>query len=188
MNAILPPGATYFSDYINEETERFLVEKIDAQPWSNELRRRVQHYGYRYDYKARAVPRESYLGPMPQWLTALTDRLVKDGIFCANPDQVIINEYEAGQGIASHIDCVPCFAGTIVSLSLQSGCEMQFKSKVGMEKINKFLEPRSLVRLSGASRFDWMHGIPARKSDMLHNVRVARGRRISLTFRNIVVF
>jgi hypothetical protein len=32
----------------------FLAE-IDAQPWLGDLKCRVQHYGYRYDYQARGA-------------------------------------------------------------------------------------------------------------------------------------
>jgi hypothetical protein len=35
--------------------ETRLVDAIDAAPWINELRRRVQHYGWRYVYQGRGV-------------------------------------------------------------------------------------------------------------------------------------
>jgi alkylated DNA repair dioxygenase AlkB len=35
-------------------------------------------------------------------------------------NQTIVNEYRPGQGIAAHVDCVPCFGATILSLSLGS--------------------------------------------------------------------
>lgn len=120
------PGLAYVSEYITPQEEADLIRTIDAQPWITELKRRVQHYGYRYDYKARSVTPESYLGPLPEWLSSYADRLRADGFIPEPPDQVIVNEYRPGQGIAPHIDCVPCFTDTIVSLSLGSPCVMEF--------------------------------------------------------------
>ena len=44
------------------------------------------------------------------------------------PDQLIVNEYQPGQGISAHIDCEPCFKNTIVTVSLGSVYEMDFIS------------------------------------------------------------
>ena len=44
---------SYIPDYITAEQEEILLTTICAQAWSSELKRRVQHYGYKYDYKAR---------------------------------------------------------------------------------------------------------------------------------------
>ncbi|MBL8596335.1 MAG: alpha-ketoglutarate-dependent dioxygenase AlkB [Devosia sp.] len=109
---------------------RELLAQIGALPWRDDLRRRVQHYGYRYDYKARRVTRDSYLGPLPEWLATLVGGLSADGIFEAVPDQVIVNEYLPGQGIAAHVDCEPCFGDMIASLSLGSGCTMESRRSV----------------------------------------------------------
>ena len=32
---------------------------MDARPWLSDLKRRVQHYGYKYDYRARAIDHTS---------------------------------------------------------------------------------------------------------------------------------
>ncbi|WP_244313666.1 alpha-ketoglutarate-dependent dioxygenase AlkB [Stappia sediminis] len=167
--------------------ERRLLDRIDAAPWRADLKRRVQHYGYRYDYKARRVTRESFLGPLPGWLMPLCERLANDGHFAKPPDQVIVNEYLPGQGIAPHVDCEPCFGDTIASLSLCSGCVMDFTNVEAGERFSHYLEPRSLLVLSGEARYRWRHGIAARKSDPGPNGRIARGRRISLTFRTILL-
>lgn len=103
-------------------------------------------------------------------------------------DQVIINEYKPGQGISSHIDCEPCFEDTIVSLSLGSGCIMDFTSKFNKtQKIPVWLEPRSLVILSGEARDAWLHGIAARKTDAWNGRKCERQRRVSLTFRKVKI-
>lgn len=172
------PGLQYLPDFITAAEERTLVEIIDQQPWLHDLKRRVQHYGYKYDYKARAVTADSYLGPLPGWLMPVTQKLP------FKPDQAIVNEYLPGQGISAHVDCVPCFSDTIASLSLGSGAVMQFTN--GQEKHDLYLEPRSLIILSGPARYKWTHAIPARKSDMVDGFKIERGRRVSLTFRTVI--
>src|SRR5215213_4449850 len=119
-------GLTYIADYISESDERDLLAKIDQQAWSNELRRRVQHYGYRYDYKKRYVGTSGHLGALPSWLLLVANQLHKDGFVDCTPDQCAVNEYLPGQGIATHVDCVPCFGETVFSLSLGSTCVMEF--------------------------------------------------------------
>ncbi|MCB1562704.1 MAG: alpha-ketoglutarate-dependent dioxygenase AlkB [Alphaproteobacteria bacterium] len=172
-------GLQHVPDFITEDEEQALMEAIDHQPWLSDLKRRVQHYGYKYDYKARAVADDSYLGPLPEWIEDIASRL------SFKPDQAIVNEYLSGQGISAHVDCVPCFGDTIASLSLGSGATMQFTN--GQEKHDLYLEPRSLVILSGPARHDWTHAIPARKSDMVNGFKVERHRRVSLAFRTVIL-
>lgn len=172
-------GLQYLPDFISVDEERELIEAIDGQLWLNDLKRRVQHYGYKYDYKARAVTADSYLGSLSDWLIPVTRKLP------FKPDQAIVNEYLPGQGISSHVDCVPCFADTIASLSLGSGAMMQFVN--GQEKHDLYLKPRSLIILSGPARYEWTHAIPARKSDVVDGFKIERGRRISVTFRTVVL-
>jgi alkylated DNA repair dioxygenase AlkB len=172
-------GLRYSPNFITEGEERALIEIIDQQPWLSNLKRRVRHYGYKYDYKARTVTDDAYLGVLPDWLMpAAQNRPFK-------PDQAIVNEYLSGQGISSHVDCVPCFADSIASLSLGSGAVMQFVN--GQEKHDLYLEPRSLITLSGLARYQWTHAIPARKSDVVDGFKIERGRRISLTFRTVIL-
>ena len=45
-----PDGLTYLENYIQEDEAERLVREIDAAPWRTDLKRRAQHYGYRYDY------------------------------------------------------------------------------------------------------------------------------------------
>jgi len=180
------PGLTYLPAIITAGQEQQLLRAIDSSHWITDLKRRVQHYGYRYDYKARNIDAASRLGDLPLWLKALASDLCTRQLFQDLPDQVIVNEYQPGQGIAAHIDCVPCFKETIASLSLGSSCMMDFTC--GKEKREVYLEPRSLIVLTGDARYRWMHAIAARKSDRLNGIAIARSRRISLTFRNIRSF
>ena len=67
-NAVPVPiiqGMTYAPDFLSPSEQEAVLREIDQQPWRNDLKRRVQHYGYRYDYKARRVDPSMYLGPLP---------------------------------------------------------------------------------------------------------------------------
>lgn len=180
-------GLTYIPDFITPAEETALFDTIDQHPWLTDLKRRVQHYGWKYDYTARRVDESMRLGSLPDWLRDYCKRLCNEGYFPKLPDQVIINEYQPGQGIAPHIDCVPCFEEMIASLSIASPCMMDFTKAATGEKINHLLEPRSLLIFSGEARYQWRHGIAARKTDKYEGQVVQRDRRISLTFRNVIV-
>lgn len=161
------------------------MRRLDAAPWRSDLKRRVQHYGYLYDYRARVARKEDHLGPLPGWLDSILERLCGTGLFTQRPDQVIVNEYLPGQGISAHVDCEPCFGDCIASVSLIGGCVMDFAELRTAQRCALYLEPRSLVVLQGAARSRWTHAIPARKSDQLSGVSVRRSRRVSLTFRTM---
>ena len=180
-----PDGLTYLENYISEDEADWFVQEIDAAPWRTDLKRRVQHYGYRYDYKARQARQEDYLGPLPQLFQQLAERLTSEGYFQAVPDQVIINEYQPGQGISAHIDCQPCFGETIASVSLLSACVMRFASQTSSQQMELQLQPASLLVLKGEVRHIWTHAIPSRKTDVFEGQKYVRSRRISLTFRTM---
>jgi alkylated DNA repair dioxygenase AlkB len=178
-------GLRYIPHYLEPAQQEHMLTAIDACPWQTALKRRVQQYGYRYDYAKRTVDISLVLGALPDWIQPVLDQLALDGL-TTGIDQLIINEYQPGQGISSHIDCVPCFAETIVSISLGSTCTMVFTHHKTAEKRSLLLESGSLVRLMGEARYEWKHGIPARHTDIIAGQRVPRTRRVSLTFRQMV--
>lgn len=181
-------GLSVNYDFITELEEIKLIELIDQQPWLNDLSRRVQHYGFKYDYKARKIDDSMLLGELPIWLKDLSNKMFNEKIINFIPDQAIINEYEPGQGIAAHIDCEPCFGDTIISLSLGSSAVMNFETKPNSkQKIEICLEPRSLLIMREESRFKYYHSIPARKKDIVENNTIPRNRRVSVTFRKVII-
>ena len=183
-------GISYINDYINENQHQWLIHEIDKdeKKWLPDLKRRVQHYGYKYDYKARRVNHDMYIGELPEWLKRLSNKLHDEGHLPHIADQVIINEYKPGQGISGHIDCEPCFKGPIASLSLGSGYIMDFTNKNDKtQKIQVWLAPSSLVVLCDDARDKWLHGIAPRKSDLWEGKRYGRKRRVSLTFRKVII-
>lgn len=176
------PGLKYIKNFITYAEEQELLSIIDNQTWDATLKRRTQHYGFLYNYKT--TENIKYLGAIPKWLMDLGTHICQRGYFSAHPNQIIINEYLPGQGIAPHIDHPKNFADTICSLSLGSRCNMDFTYK--NYKISQLLEPCSLLVLQQNARYKWKHSIVPRKSDVMHGVRVSRTRRVSITFRIVV--
>ena len=182
------PGLELYFDFISRDQELELIQLIDNSKWLNDLTRRVQHYGYKYDYRSKKIDSSFFLGKFPDWLKDLSQKISKKDLIDFIPDQAIINEYESGQGISPHIDCEPCFGDTIISLSLGSTCIMNYEKEPNtINKIGIFVEPRTLLIMKKESRFDWYHGIPPRKSDNFNNANNKRERRISITFRKVII-
>ncbi len=75
------PGLQYISSYISSEYAEELLKLIDSQNWNLDLKRRTQHYGYKYDYTARSVDPSYYLGEMPYWIDELCNKLCVESIF-----------------------------------------------------------------------------------------------------------
>ncbi|RSM77807.1 2OG-Fe(II) oxygenase [Kibdelosporangium aridum] len=178
------PGLRYLPGWLNDEAA--LLAHIDAAPWSSELRRRVQHYGHRYDYGRRSVAGREPAPPLPDWAVVLAERLNREGLTASRADQVIVNEYLPGQGISAHVDCVPRFGPDVAAISLGSACTMDFTSLDGSAQVPVRLEPGSLCVMTGAARYEWRHAIAARRSDRTDVGRVPRGRRVSVTFRTVL--
>ena len=180
-------GLKYVPEFLSREEHTFLWQEINKATWLGDLKRRVQHYGWKYDYKSRAINYSMFLGDLPVWAQTLAKRLFNEGYISELPDQLIVNEYEPGQGIANHIDCEPCFGDTVISISLGSSCVMDFINVRTKEKVDALLEPRSMVVIAGESRKIWTHGITGRKTDIFGGLRIDRRLRISLTFRKVIV-
>jgi alkylated DNA repair dioxygenase AlkB len=179
------PNLGLVYDFITVEQENALLTIIESNVWISDLKRRVQHYGYKYDYRARTIDNSNYLGPLPAWVLDLAQKFIRLQIMHELADQAIINEYVQDQGIAPHIDCEPCFGNTIVSLSLGGSCVMDFQNIHNKVKIPILLEPRSIIILRDESRYLWTHGIAPRKRDHFNGSLHQRSRRLSVTFRKV---
>jgi alkylated DNA repair dioxygenase AlkB len=180
-------GLKYITNFLNANECESLVKIINSHPWLSDIKRRVQHYGYKYDYKARNIDTKMFLGKLPAWAGIIGERLYKEGYINAIPDQVIINEYLPGQGISNHVDCEPCFGETIISISLCSTCIMDFIHTQLKDKVEVLLEPGSLVVINDDARHIWSHGIQARKTDVYGGRRIDRLTRVSMTFRKVIL-
>jgi alkylated DNA repair dioxygenase AlkB len=176
------PGLYYNPDFLFKDEQNELLEFTHSKPWDDTLKRRVQHYGYRYDYRTRKISLEDKVEPIPSEINRIGYRLTHQGYFNQLPDQVIINEYQPGQGIAPHVDCEPCFGDIIATISLGSVYTMDFYNEIG-ERRQLNLGLGSLLVMTEDARYKWKHGIEARLSDGFRS----RGRRVSLTFRNVIL-
>ena len=175
------PGLLYKEDLLDAATQSHVLAEVDARPWQGELRRRVQHYGYRYDYKARAVDTSMRLGPLPDFGLEVARLAIDAGLLPATPDQLIVNEYQPGQGIAAHVDCEPCFLDVILTVSLGWAYEMDYIDRESREVRPALLPAGSGLTMTGDARYRWLHRIRPRLSDR----GVPRGRRVSLTYRYV---
>ncbi len=181
-------GLKYLPAFITEQEHDSLLSSIDNQQWLDDLKRRVQHYGYKYDYKQHNINHDMKIADLPDWLENFAVRLKEKGIFKKVPDQVIVNEYLPGQGITNHIDCPPCFSDTITSLSLGSDCVMNLTEKDDNSNVIPYLlNKKSLIILKEEARYEWMHGIKMVKNDHYYGLKIPRKRRVSLTFRSVII-
>ena len=178
------PGLVYRPEFLSQGEADQLVATIDNCVWETILRRRVQHYGWKYSYRTRRVDTSMRLGQLPRWAGEIARRLVAEGLLKVLPDQVIVNEYLGNQGIARHIDQKEHFADGIVMISLLEPWEMIFRGPDGKSKIGRVLAPGSVAAMHGDARYIWTHEIPRRKNEPGWG---RRNRRISLTFRKVLL-
>ncbi len=179
-------GLLIVKNFLTVRAQDELSASIDAGCWSSDLERRVQHFGYRYDYKARRVSSLMKATPLPEWGRSLVERILAANIASQNFDQLIVNEYLPGQGIAPHIDSIPCFDNEIVSISLGSSCVMTFSNQRLEKKFDLLLEPGDLLLMRDKARREWRHQIKPRKRDQWKGRIIERERRVSLTFRKVL--
>lgn len=181
--ASLPKGMYYEPHFLAAPVQSDLLAAIDDREWSQELKRRVQHCGFRYDYKARRVDRSMHLGGLPDFVHGVLEELRVHDAVGSTFDQLIVNEYFPGQGIAAHVDCEPCFDDRIAVVSLGWTYEMEFQHTESRSVTSLMLAPGSLLVLSGPARYEWTHQIRPRLKDR----GVTRRRRVSLTFRKVIL-
>jgi len=195
------PGLQFTREFVSEEQERGLLaflDRDDGRHWEKTVRaRQVQHFGFVFNYDTRRcdLPESGGVAEagdtlaMPPQLTQLVQQIVDaDAMDGHAPDQITVNEYLPGQGIAAHIDTHAAFTTAIASLSLENEIVMEFRrpdadGALGVEPV--LLPPRSLVVMTGASRYEWTHAIQPRLFDVIDGVHVDRRRRLSITFRKV---
>jgi alkylated DNA repair dioxygenase AlkB len=171
------PGLIYLPEYVSEPDEQALAAAIDQEAWNTAWERRRQPYGGSYGEG------NDPLRPIPPWGLRLAERMFREGLAQRPFDQMLVNEYLPGQGIALHRDYEP-FDRTVVALSLLAPCVMDFRHAQDGRQMPLLLERRSVLILRDEARYDWEHGIARRKSDVWKGFRIPRARRLSVTFRS----
>ena len=182
---IFDHGAVLVADIVTEAEEMRILKRISQAPWLTDLSRRVQHYGFRYNYRGPANGRHDPAPPFPPWAEVVAGRLAPhfDGRL---PEQCIVNEYRSGQGIGMHADH-QSFGPVVVSLSLGDTWTMNFRPRSQRPYVREglasdevaLLPRRSALVLRGQARSAWMHGI-----DRAANAHRA-ATRVSATFRTV---
>jgi alkylated DNA repair dioxygenase AlkB len=174
-----PTGFAYHADVLTADDEARLVQLLEALPWDPfrfrgvEARRRVVHFGHRYDFEARGVQ------PGHAMPAALLDLRHRVAPLADRPperfEEGLATEYRPGATIGWHRDA-PAFGSTVIGVSLGAPCRLRFRRAVegGWESWERIVEPRSVYVLGGAARAGWQHSIPP--TDAL---------RYSITFRTI---
>ncbi|XP_045872544.1 alkylated DNA repair protein alkB homolog 8 isoform X1 [Meles meles] len=204
----LPPGLMVVEEIISSEDEKMLLESvnwtedIDDQNVQKSLKhRRVKHFGYEFHYENNNVDKDKPLpGGLPDIWDSILEKWLKEGFIKHKPDQLTVNQYEPGRGIPAHIDTHSAFEDEIVSLSLGSEIVMDFKHPDGVT-VPVMLPRRSLLVMTGESRYLWTHGITPRKFDTVQASKghkggiitsdvgdltlSKRGMRTSFTFRKV---
>lgn len=143
--------------------------------------RKVLQYGYSYTYGRKTTITE--IDDIPDILCELReliDPYVDFDVSVLN--QCIINRYEPGQGISSHIDDTR-FGETIVCFTLISGRCMEFNRDD--EKYEIYTAPRSVYIMEKDARYEWTHQMRSRLSDTVDGEKVMRKACISVTFRMV---
>ncbi|ORZ41016.1 hypothetical protein BCR44DRAFT_1495469 [Catenaria anguillulae PL171] len=150
-------GLTFQPEFLSESEEEELLSFIHNLPdseWIPVHGRRVVHFGASFEYSSFSPAH-----------------------------QATISIYPYGRGIPPHID-IPELGTYIVSVSLHSGCTMDFRIPQGEPVHSVYLPPRSLLALEGDARYKYAHGIKERASDEVNGVVVMRGEyRASIVWR-----
>ena len=155
--------------------------------WRHDRSRRTQRYGWRYDYRAKMITPDMWLGQIPDWLQEIAQSVFENAVhpdtgqplFERVPEQCIVNEYVGAQGIAEHTDH-PGFGPAIATVSLISDWPMHLAPSYRRPNEPLLLETGSCLTMTGPSRHVWTHQI---KRDQ---VRPSNQRRLSLTFRTVL--
>ena len=201
------PGLRLHHEFIGRTEEEEILNFLNDSSrctWRTDLSRRTMHFGGTYclmpakadSLSAYPKPQVLQAPPMPKELDWLIQRMVDASVFPADkrPQYCIVNEYTGAQGISAHTENFR-FGEPVVGLSLLSPCPIRFielthpfdgsvrSGKAGKaEKTGKRVEVnlpgRSLLVMTGESRWDWQHEIARSKKD-----RGLGWKRVSLTFR-----
>uniref|UniRef100_A0A8D1LDB4 tRNA (carboxymethyluridine(34)-5-O)-methyltransferase ALKBH8 n=1 Tax=Sus scrofa TaxID=9823 RepID=A0A8D1LDB4_PIG len=145
----LPPGLMVIEEIISSDDEKMLLESVN---WTEDTDNQ---------------------NCLPDICDSILEKWLKEGFIKRKPDQLTVNQYEPGHGIPAHIDTHSAFEDEIISLSLGSEIVMDFKHPDGIT-VPVMLPCRSLLVMTGESRYLWTHGITPRKFD---TVQASRGHK-----------
>lgn len=176
-------GLYYIPNYLSKQEVNDLVIFLNShnnwQHIAGPNSRRVIHYGYNYAYNRSGITKTEDIPKNLELIdTNKINSIVKKDIIDTEFNQLIINEYIPGQGIASHIDHTKYFGPVIACISIGDIC-IDFSKKNTKKTIT--IESGSLYIMSGPARYEWYHAIEKK----LYDDNKKREIRYSLTYRTV---
>lgn len=170
-----PPGFTYFPEFISQKQEEEILHILSGLSFSSfemhgvEARRKIIHYGMKYDFLSRTAKKS---GEIPLWLQDLKSQVSK--LLEKEVSQILVTQYPKNAPIGWHFDAPPF--ESLFGLSLKNPCRFLLRKgeSSNVEKIEISLENRSGYIVSGEARTHWQHHIPPVKEE-----------RYSITFRTL---
>lgn len=187
------PGLTIINDVITSDQEIELIRIIDdLQTDGSTIRNKIKtrttmHYGYVFSAALLRVDFDDHVPDIPDRIRHIINNIfikfypeLSDWEY----DQITINRYEKGGGIAAHVDTHSSFDENVVIISLESPVVMRFNNDD--EKEDFWILPRSLLIMTDQARYLYMHKIPTRNTDSLSDGEIiARSNRTSITIRKV---
>lgn len=140
-------GLDFVEDFIGEDLEAELIGLLDVGARNPGTAGITHVQGF--------MALDACYSPVPEPVVSVID-LVEPHM--GRPESVIASVYEVGASLAPHID-PELWSDTICVVSLQGPAELQFSSWVTGEKRRRVVKPRTLMVMSGESRYQWLHGI-----------------------------
>jgi alkylated DNA repair protein (DNA oxidative demethylase) len=171
-------GLKYQEQLIGEDEDRRLLDRLQSlelapfrfHGWLGN--RKTQSFGWRYDFDDASFTRTE---PIPDWLDGVRGKAAAfAGLRPSDFVQALVARYDPGAGIGWHRD--RDVFEQVVGISLNTPATLRFRQRLptGFRRASVEVEPRSAYLLSGASRWEWEHGI--KPGDQL---------RFSITFRTL---
>ncbi|XP_072030831.1 alpha-ketoglutarate-dependent dioxygenase alkB homolog 6-like isoform X2 [Amphiura filiformis] len=174
-----PDTAYYIPYFVTNEEGKYLWDQVYGAPkpkWTQLSNRRLQNWG------GLPHPKGMVAENLPKWLDVYSRKIAGLGVFDDKvPNHVLVNEYQAGQGIMSN--------HTTSTTQMPGDGDIKF---------SLLLEPNSLLILKDSMYTSYLHGITERKedtvSDQVANLpvisyqdgdKLERTCRISLTIRYV---
>jgi alkylated DNA repair dioxygenase AlkB len=166
IEPVFPMGFEYFPDFISEEEELLLLQKVketEVHPFIFQgytANRKVASFGYDYSFTNRKLSEGKRIpGEFDFLLRKVAE---KTGVNATDFAELLVTEYPPGSVINWHRDAPPF--DIIAGISLLSDCifrlRPQEKTKQTRSNIISLpLERRSLYIIQGPSRSEWQHSI-----------------------------
>lgn len=162
-----PPAVWHMADWVTADEEAALMRCTSCSPpqrWTQLRGRRLQNLGG----LPRPLPEGFASEPLPGWVGAVCDALVRSGVFPPDepPNHVLLNEYQPGEGIDAHRDG-PLYAPRVAIVSLGSACSFDFVTNDVARDVRAslLLPPRGVLIFSGEAYESLLHTVPALTTD-----------------------